>query len=409
LNLVQRIENRVVLPGDSETRSTQKVLAAALFLVAGMLTSLSAANHFANGLPLAGLSFLLFALLLFGAFIVELASSRYHEPLVYVVFTAALLSNLSAHLFTGGTTSGGVFLGWAVLTPLLAVLLLDQRALRWALPLFLLVVLLAVLLEPWARSRFMVDKPRFMLANFAFSLVSLGLMIALTSYYLVGRIEFYRQRSERLLLNILPDSIAVQLKESPATIADGHREVTVLFADIVDFTDMTADADPVDVVNLLNDIFSEFDQLAEKYGLEKIKTIGDAYMVAAGLPEPRPDHAEATVAFALEMLAVVKRFEGFEGEPIRLRVGINTGPVVAGVIGRNKFIYDLWGDAVNVASRMESNGLANEIQVTAAVKEKLQGRYQFEARGPVYVKGKGEMTTYLLTTNDDSGLENSGR
>jgi urea transport system substrate-binding protein len=199
-----------------------------------------------------------------------------------------------------------------------------------------------------------------------------------------------------LLLNILPGSVATRLKESPETIADGFNEVTVLFADIVDFTAMSSNADPVAVVNLLNDVFSEFDELAKKHGLEKIKTIGDAYMVAAGLPEPRPDHTEAIMLFAQEMLEAVERQEGLNGDPVRLRIGINTGPVVAGVIGRQKFIYDLWGDAVNVASRMESNGLTNQIQVTEAVKEKLDGQYAFVAREPIAVKGKGMMVTYLL-------------
>jgi class 3 adenylate cyclase len=159
---------------------------------------------------------------------------------------------------------------------------------------------------------------------------------------------------------------------------------------------MSSDANPVDVVNLLNDVFSEFDDLAEKHGLEKIKTIGDAYMAAAGLPEPRADHVEAIVRFAIDMLAAVERCQGLRGEPVRLRIGINTGSVVAGVIGRQKFIYDLWGDAVNVASRMESNGLANQIQVTQAVKDKLDDRYTFVERDPIPVKGKGMMVTYLL-------------
>ncbi|MFN2254322.1 MAG: adenylate/guanylate cyclase domain-containing protein, partial [Candidatus Promineifilaceae bacterium] len=172
----------------------------------------------------------------------------------------------------------------------------------------------------------------------------------------------------------------------------------VIYADIVDFTTLSSGADPVEIVNLLNDIFSSFDDLAAKHGLEKIKTIGDAYMVAAGIPEPRPDHAEAITEFALDMLDVVENYAGFHGEPIRLRVGINTGPIVAGVIGRQKFIYDLWGDAVNVASRMESNGLANQIQVTEAVKEKLDYRYRFQERDPIYIKGKGMMVTYLLQT-----------
>ena len=209
-------------------------------------------------------------------------------------------------------------------------------------------------------------------------------------------LELERARSESLLLNILPASIAARLKEDPHTIADGYNDVTVLFADIVDFTTMSAAVSPDDVVRKLNEIFSDFDVLAARHGLEKIKTIGDAYMVAGGLPEGRPDHCQAVAAFAVEMLRVLDRHTSWTGEPIRIRIGINRGPVVAGVIGRQKFIFDLWGDVVNVASRMESNGLSNQIQVTEAVKEYLDGQYSFEERGPIEVKGKGRMTTYLL-------------
>jgi class 3 adenylate cyclase len=213
---------------------------------------------------------------------------------------------------------------------------------------------------------------------------------------LTDQLGLARETADNLLLNVLPRTIADRLKMGEATIADSYDAVTVLFADIVGFTAMSAAVDPVAVVSKLNDVFSDFDQLAADYGLEKIKTIGDAYMVAAGLPLPRDDHTEAVAAFAVDMIDVIGRHQSWTGEPIRLRVGINSGPVVAGVIGRQKFIYDLWGDAVNVASRMESNGLANQIQVTAAVREKLAGRYAFEEREPITVKGKGVMQTYLL-------------
>jgi class 3 adenylate cyclase len=151
-----------------------------------------------------------------------------------------------------------------------------------------------------------------------------------------------------------------------------------------------------ELVNLLNQIFSTFDQLVERYSLEKIKTIGDAYMVAGGLPTPRPAHAEAVAQLALEMQQEITRFQRDDGEPFRLRIGINTGSVVAGVIGIKKFIYDLWGDAVNVASRMESQGDAGGIQVTATTYEHLKERYRFQERGTITVKGRGEMKTYWL-------------
>jgi CheY-like chemotaxis protein/class 3 adenylate cyclase len=210
-------------------------------------------------------------------------------------------------------------------------------------------------------------------------------------------IQAERQKSERLLLNILPKPIADRLKLGEDIIADSFAEVTVLFADIVNFTPLSAHMSPTELVVLLNEIFSTFDDLAEQHGLEKIKTIGDAYMVVGGLPTSRPDHAEAIADMALDMKKSIAQFNVECGEPLNIRVGINTGPVIAGVIGTKKFSYDLWGDTVNTASRMESRGLAGHIQVTAATYERLQDKYLFEERGTIQVKGKGEMTTYLLT------------
>ncbi|MEW5856002.1 MAG: adenylate/guanylate cyclase domain-containing protein [Cyanobacteriota bacterium] len=206
-----------------------------------------------------------------------------------------------------------------------------------------------------------------------------------------------REKAEGLLHNILPQAIAERLKKEQHTIiADNFAEVTVLFADIVGFTQLAAHTSPVELVNLLNQIFSAFDQLAEQHGLEKIKTIGDAYMVVGGLPIPRTDHAEAIAEMALDMQKAIDRFNAINGEEFNIRIGINTGPVVAGVIGLKKFIYDLWGDTVNTASRMESHGITGSIQVTAATYQLLQDKYQWKERGAIQVKGKGEMTTYLL-------------
>jgi class 3 adenylate cyclase/CheY-like chemotaxis protein len=215
-----------------------------------------------------------------------------------------------------------------------------------------------------------------------------------------------QEKSERLLLNILPQLIVHRLKQdhrslaergSEALIAEHFDDVTILFADIVGFTPLSAHLGPIELVNFLNQIFSEFDQLAQQYGLEKIKTIGDAYMVVGGLPMPMVNHAEAIAQMALDMQQAINCFQTPKGEPFQIRIGINTGSVVAGVIGRKKFIYDLWGDAVNVASRMESSGVPGRIQVTAATYERLKDKYLFEERGATFVKGKGDMMTYWLT------------
>ncbi|NUO55013.1 MAG: adenylate/guanylate cyclase domain-containing protein [Polyangiaceae bacterium] len=203
-------------------------------------------------------------------------------------------------------------------------------------------------------------------------------------------------RSERLLLNILPRTISERLKGGQQAIADGFANVSVLFADIVGFTVLSAKLPPQELVRVLNEVFSRFDELAEKHRLEKIKTIGDAYMVAAGLPEPRPDHAEAVALMALEMRAALDGLNRKHGYELEVRIGINSGPVVAGVIGKKKFIYDLWGDTVNTASRMESHGVKDAIHVTQATAELLKEKFDLESRGPIEVKGKGEMETFLV-------------
>lgn len=205
-----------------------------------------------------------------------------------------------------------------------------------------------------------------------------------------------REKSEKLLLNVLPQPIAEKLKQGEGAIATHFDEATILFADIVGFTELSARLSATELVALLNDLFSEFDALTDKYQLEKIKTIGDAYMVVGGIPTARPDHAEAIAAMAIEMMHKTHQFAQTTDHPIQIRIGINTGPVIAGVIGIKKFIYDLWGDAVNVASRMETLGIAGEIQLTESTYAKLQEAYQVEPRGVLEVKGKGPMQTYLL-------------
>jgi adenylate cyclase len=210
-----------------------------------------------------------------------------------------------------------------------------------------------------------------------------------------------RRVSERLLLNVLPRSIAERLKRGAGTIADSFPEATVIFADIARFTPISSRLAPEEVVAWLNDVFSAMDHLAEQHGLEAIKSIGDAYMVASGLPEARPDHAEAAAEVALAFCRELADRTTPGGEPLRVRIGMHTGPVVAGVIGRRKFAYDLWGDTVNTASRMESHGESGRIHVSPATYERLRHRFLFEERGEVEIKGIGSMQTYFLTGRKD--------
>ncbi|HAJ62998.1 MAG TPA: adenylate/guanylate cyclase with GAF sensor(s) [Cyanobacteria bacterium UBA8543] len=210
-------------------------------------------------------------------------------------------------------------------------------------------------------------------------------------------LKFQQNQTEELLLNILPQPIAVRLQQGQSPIADHFEEVSVLFADLVGFTEFSAKKNPAELVKVLNIIFSKFDYLAQRHGLEKIKTIGDAYMVVGGLPTPSLDRVEAIAQMALDMQQALAWFNGKTGEDFRLRIGINMGPVVAGVIGMSKFIYDLWGDTVNIASRMESTGMPGKIQVTVGIYERLKEQFCFEERGAIAVKGKGKMLTYWLT------------
>ena len=225
-----------------------------------------------------------------------------------------------------------------------------------------------------------------------------GFGVAIVSSFrsALEQLEEEREKSERLLLNVLPEAIAQRLKQGAGTIADSFESVTVLFADIAGFTKLSATVSPTDLVQWLNEIFSEFDSIAAQADLEKIKTIGDAYMVVGGLPHPRDDHAEAIAEMALKMQEAISLFNRKRDGNFQMRIGINSGPVVAGVIGTKKFIYDLWGDTVNTASRMESHGAIGEIQVTEATYELLKDKYEFEERGAIAVKGKGEMPVYLL-------------
>jgi len=203
-------------------------------------------------------------------------------------------------------------------------------------------------------------------------------------------------KTEKLLLNILPAAIAERLKDEPTTIADNYTEVTILFADIVGFTKLSSQIPATELVQLLNHVFSAFDRLSERHGLEKIKTIGDAYMVVGGLPQPRSDHAEAIAQMALDMQLVITEFNRQTHSSLDIRIGIHSGPVVAGVIGLKKFVYDLWGDTVNTASRMESHGIAGQIQVSAETHTRLRHKFVLTERGTIDIKGKGTMKTYLL-------------
>jgi len=303
----------------------------------------------------------------------------------------------------GGFANSSAVALWAFTCPVGALLFVGARqAVPWFVA-FGALVAVSGAIDP-ALAAGAPDIPSGVVVTF-FVLNILG--VSTTAYVLLqyfvrarerarAELEVERAKSERLLLNVLPASVASRLKESDQVIADGFPAATVLFADIVDFTPLAQDLAPADAVVLLDRVFARWDGLAARHGVEKIKTIGDAYMVAGGIPTPREDHAEAIADMALEMGAEVERCAAESGLRLEVRIGMDTGPVVAGVIGRAKFIYDLWGDTVNTASRMESHGVPGAIQVTERAYEQLRDHYDLRQRGTIEVKGKGPMTTYLL-------------
>jgi adenylate cyclase len=311
----------------------------------------------------------------------------------------------------GGFTASSAVCVWAFASPLGALLFVGaRRAIPWFVAFAALLVFSAGI-DP-VLSRGAPELPGGVVIAF-FALNALGVTstaFLLLQYFVRDReralleldrkhaaLAVEQRKSERLLLNVLPAPVAARLKESEKVIADGFPRVSVLFADIVNFTPLAEGLAPRDVVLLLDRVFAGWDELAASLGLEKIKTIGDAYMVAGGIPVPRDDHATAIAEMALEMRSSLARSRQDAGQPLEVRIGIDSGHVVAGVIGRAKFSYDLWGDTVNTAARMESHGLPGEIQVSERAHAALKDRFELRFRGVIEVKGKGPMPTYLLT------------
>ena len=300
----------------------------------------------------------------------------------------------------GGFVPGSAVSVWAFCAPISALLVASRRTASTLMVIFALLVVGAELVQPLA------DTDNALPAWLVAALFGLNLVgTAVVTYramvfFIVQKDHAYallgseRARSERLLLNVLPAPIADRLKQQEAVIADRFDAVSVLFADIVGFTPLSVGMSAEELVAMLDGLFARLDEMTQRRGLEKIRTIGDAYMVAAGVPSPRVDHAPALVDLGLDMLQAARNGSG--GHPLQLRVGISSGPVVAGVIGRTKFQYDIWGDTVNTASRMESHGVPGRIQVSESTRLLIEDAYICESRGVIDVKGKGPMPTYLV-------------
>jgi class 3 adenylate cyclase len=283
---------------------------------------------------------------------------------------------------------------YPVLVPAGALIALSRRAgFGWFVA-FIISLVLAVVLPEWIDPIY--DQEPASAFDVAATLGAATIFVYAGMAYFVRQRDRFQQESDDLLHNILPSEIAARLKTDTSMIADDFPQASVLFADVVGFTPMSATMTPPQLVGLLNRVFTVFDGFVAELGLEKIKTVGDEYMVAAGVPAPRDDHAEAMAELALRIRSYMATHE-FDGHRLELRIGINSGPVVAGIIGTHKFAYDLWGDTVNTASRMESGGLPGEIQVGPATYQLLADNgYRFESRGTIDVEGKGPLPTWFL-------------
>lgn len=388
-------------PDDTPEVRLQKtllVLGSLMFILAGALWSIL---YFSFGEVTAGAIPLLYVIISWLSIMLFHLTQRYRmflfSQLLLILFLPFLLM-----IALGGFIRSSAVILWSLLSPLGAMLFGEPRqGLRWlAAYLSLAVVSGYFEFHPLVTSAL---SPTTITVFFILNIGTVSAIAILLLAYFVGEknklftlLQGEQMKSETLLLNILPKEIAAILKNESRTIADQYTEASILFADMVGFTPLTARLDPVEVVELLNEAFSYFDSLLDKYHVEKIRTIGDSYMVASGVPSPRPDHAQALVRMAIEMRDFIATHRFRNGHHLSFRIGINSGPVVGGVIGKRKFVYDVWGDVVNVASRMESHGMSGMIQITRETYELIKDEFLCEPRGTLDVKGKGEMEVWLV-------------
>jgi len=335
--------------------------------------------------------------------LIVFARTRDTEWLLRVELVDILLAPTISMAFVGGFLASGAVGLWGILAPLGALVFKGARAgIQWFVA-FVAVFLASGLIGEVAGGGESPLPHWFETTMIALNVTVAGAVVfGLLAEFVrerevaLAELRVEQDRAENLLLNILPRSIADRLKADTSTIADQFAAASILFADVVDFTPFAERLRPAEVVEILDDLFSHFDLLADRYEVEKIKTIGDAYMAAAGVPTARTDHARVMALMAIDMREAMRSQDAVGHLGLELRIGINSGPVVAGVIGRKRFLYDLWGDAVNMASRMESHGTPGHIQVTRATYELLKDEFDLEPRGTVPIKGKGDVETWYL-------------
>jgi adenylate cyclase len=338
---------------------------------------------------------LLFVFVVGGALVVA-HLRRDHRYAVYAQIVCIILIPVAIQWSIGGVFDSGLVIVWAFVGPITSLVFFSLRQSAAWLGLYLAALAITVGFNGTFAARAQPVGATTRLVFVGMNLGAASVVVFAFSAYFVTQAIAERRRANQLLLNVLPKQIASILKRDRHTIAENYQSASVLFADIVGSTPLFADLDPAEAVDWLNEVFSVFDALVEKHGLEKIRTIGDNYMVAAGVPVPRPDHAYAICDLGLDMLAALDGIPDRNGRRLEFRIGINSGPLVGGVIGTDKFHYDVWGDTVNTASRMESHGQAGKIHITQATRDLVRSEFECEPRGRTAIKGKGEMDTWFV-------------
>jgi class 3 adenylate cyclase len=390
-----------VAPGDTEALRRQKAILTLGVLLKSVACPVWIIGYGSMGYRVAAtapLAYMVLSAVSTARFMADKRFSSYNtrQIILMLVLPAAMQFAL------GGYVPGSAVILWALLAPLMAFLFHGARGASAWMVAFVLLLAGSAVLEAMEIPPPAPTPGPFREFFFAMNVIFVAIIVCATVRYFAVRLEAEQVRSEALLFHVLPASIAERLKTGEEPIADLCPEVSVLFADLVGFTRLSMHVPPTEMVEMLNRVFSRFDALALRHGMEKIRTIGDGYLVVAGLPAGRPEQAVASAMAAAEMALdlqeAVRRLALESGWPLSLRIGIASGgPIIAGVIGTQKYVYDVWGDVVNTASRMESHGVPGTIQITEATYQRLQGLYTFEDRGLLEVKGKGSMYTYLLT------------
>ncbi len=407
-DLVTRFENLASDPGDGRTTRLRKSLLLGGVIVLIPLVLPWSLLYFYLGYPMAALMPGFF--FLFSCFsVIYFLITRSRELLRIALYVLLLILPFALTVILGGFHNSSVVIIWCVIAPIAGLVIDGWENSRHWFALYLILLIVAGGLEPifpaaeplpGAMIRFFYVLNIGTVTTAVFALLFLFIREGWQAYVLL---QEEQTKSEELLLNVLPKEVAVLLKDEPRTVAEYYEAASVLFCDVVGFTPLTAGSTPQAMLEMLNEIFSHFDGLAERHGIEKISTIGDSYMLAAGVPVRRDDHAQAMASLALEMNAYIKEYPGRSGHPVAFRLGMSSGPLVAGVIGCTKYHYDIWGDTVNTASRMESHGVPGKIQIAQSTYKLLKDEFDCTPRGVVEIKGKGPMKTWFLEARNVGG------